>query len=895
MKKITLLTIFALFAVAASALDFAIGPFQYEVITEATATTPGTAKCIGLSESGKASEGFGSNIRSEVYYNGRCYYVEEIASNAFKGVTNMSFVQIGYGIKTIGFAAFANCTNLYSVNIPSSVVPSGNAVFRGCTSLRKVFIAATTPVDFLSLTFPANSDMTLYVANGVADVNDFKNHASYANFTNFERSYYAYDMADEYGGFYVVTKQPQLGEGELTLIGFEAPDGEDTKTYAPTENSYTIHGNELKIAHIASYAFDNTPLETVNLANWTHLKTIGNIAFLDNDLITSITLNEGLETIGASAFANSSTLKSINIPKSVKKIGELGACTVFDGCFNLATLTVDADNAYYSSVDNMLFSKDHSVLWRCPEGWKSQPWVMPGKVTLPDETREIAEAAFARCENIVDVRIPYNVECLYNQTFTYCPELEIVRLPSSLTYSIGAGSFTNCTKLKTITMAALHPAELINDDDPIFNGCGEITLYVTRANDNAVAEYTAAEGYNVFAKIEQSGEANDYQSDQGHQYVVTTPYNEETDVKGQLTLVGFIPTYYTDYNLRTYFDESSPNPATLYDAKKYYLYAIAKDACKGLTTLKNAVIPNTVTSIGASAFEGSSVSGSVSIPKTVKSVGEKAFYNCANLKELYFEYHGVNSLKYYADLFESCNIYGNNASDFNCYVERIRYRICELRINSNTYWPITAEERADRLSHLSSLVYSDNETDVVVFYHPVDLENSDLMTANVVTGYDQKNKCVTLENVDYIAKNEPVLITEFEAGKAYRMKNTAARVVEDGNLLEYFSSEGTPIYEGRTYKYSPSERGFNLLTEETTIGCVLVMDKTTYPSFLPIDGSASVYGDVNGDGSVDVDDVNAIIDLILNLTNTYRDSADINGDGSVDVDDLNIVIEEMLK
>ena len=57
-----------------------------------------------------------------------------------------------------------------------------------------------------------------------------------------------------------------------------------------------------------------------------------------------------------------------------------------------------------------------------------------------------------------------------------------------------------------------------------------------------------------------------------------------------------------------------------------------------------------------------------------------------------------------------------------------------------------------------------------------------------------------------------------------------------------------------------------------------------------------ITGDVNGDGKVDVADVNIIIDMILQLTPTtsYNNRGDVNGDGKVDVADVNIVIDTIL-
>ena len=56
-------------------------------------------------------------------------------------------------------------------------------------------------------------------------------------------------------------------------------------------------------------------------------------------------------------------------------------------------------------------------------------------------------------------------------------------------------------------------------------------------------------------------------------------------------------------------------------------------------------------------------------------------------------------------------------------------------------------------------------------------------------------------------------------------------------------------------------------------------------------------GDINGDGAVDVDDLNIIINIILGkngATLANYPAANLDGSSNVDVDDLNILINIML-
>jgi hypothetical protein len=52
-------------------------------------------------------------------------------------------------------------------------------------------------------------------------------------------------------------------------------------------------------------------------------------------------------------------------------------------------------------------------------------------------------------------------------------------------------------------------------------------------------------------------------------------------------------------------------------------------------------------------------------------------------------------------------------------------------------------------------------------------------------------------------------------------------------------------------------------------------------------------GDVNGDGEVNIADINALIDLIL--TGDGSGAGDVNGDGEINIADINAVIDIILQ
>lgn len=59
------------------------------------------------------------------------------------------------------------------------------------------------------------------------------------------------------------------------------------------------------------------------------------------------------------------------------------------------------------------------------------------------------------------------------------------------------------------------------------------------------------------------------------------------------------------------------------------------------------------------------------------------------------------------------------------------------------------------------------------------------------------------------------------------------------------------------------------------------------------ENEATVSGDVNGDGTVDVADIATVIDVMAGGAGEYAEDADVNGDGTVDVADIAAVIDIM--
>ena len=109
---------------------------------------------------------------------------------------------------------------------------------------------------------------------------------------------------------------------------------------------------------------------------------------------------------------------------------------------------------------------------------------------------------------------------------------------------------------------------------------------------------------------------------------------------------------------------------------------------------------------------------------------------------------------------------------------------------------------------------------------------------------------------------------------------------EIGNAL-WTLAEGSEFIDAGTV--APGfEVDTDLAGNARIVGAAIDMGAFEYPS-----QSQPIFGDVTGDGKVDIADINAAIDMMLGKTQK-TEMADLTGDGLVDIADINAIIKIML-
>lgn len=163
-------------------------------------------------------------------------------------------------------------------------------------------------------------------------------------------------------------------------------------------------------------------------------------------LIQALALHQGtyvvpetVTTIEMFAFLDNSTVTNMVIGNAVTSIADYA----FEYCYNLATLTVAAQNPVYGSRDGVLTDQAGTTLLACPQG-------RTGTYTVPDGIITIAYNAFFICTNLTEVICPDSVASVAG-AFVNCFSLTNITIGNSITNLVSP--CYGCDNLKTITVS----------------------------------------------------------------------------------------------------------------------------------------------------------------------------------------------------------------------------------------------------------------------------------------------------------------------------------------------------------------------------------------------------------------------------------------------------------
>lgn len=180
-------------------------------------------------------------------------------------------------------------------------------------------------------------------------------------------------------------------------------------------------------------------------------------------------LQYALKGLTAKVVDYSSKLSEVHILASVTEDNEAYAVAEIGVVYwgNISKFTVDTNNAFYKSIDGVLYSNDGEVLIKYPPKKEDAQFKIPSNVNV------IEEYSFYGCEYLKEIDfIGSNITVIGNYAFGNCDSIETVIIPGTVS-GIGKGAFYDCNKIKTVYFQAGR--ELIVVLDEAFSGCNNLS------------------------------------------------------------------------------------------------------------------------------------------------------------------------------------------------------------------------------------------------------------------------------------------------------------------------------------------------------------------------------------------------------------------------------------
>ena len=457
----------------------------------------------------------------------------------------------------------------------------------------------------------------------------------------------------------------------------------------------TYKSKTYKVVCIDDYAFyDCDGLTSVTIPN--SVTSIDDHAFYDCDGLTSVTIPNSVTSIGNSVFYGCDGLTSVTIPNSVTSIDD----SAFYGCDRLASVV----------MGNKVLRIGSSAFEGC-SSLKS--------MKIPRSVMYIEDSAFSGCSSLTSVEIPYGVSTIGDLAFKNCTSLKYLDISTSVSV-IGNGAFDNCSSLTSVFFppcvesigffafrdcssltSVVFGSGIKTINFNSFSGCSRLASVelncktvgdwfremtsiqtvvfgdnVTSIGSSAFRDCSGLTSVKIGKNVTSIGSfafsgCSNLRTVLNESNLDISPGFSSGDVaqnaykviSGENVNGFYFKEYDGEYLLTGYWgDNTKLTLPETYNGKGYKIGAhafhgdgltsvvipnsvtsISYSAFEGCYGLTSVVIGNSVTFIDHSAFEGCSSLASVTIPNSVTSIGNSIFERCSRLTSVVIG-NGVTSI-----------------------------------------------------------------------------------------------------------------------------------------------------------------------------------------------------------------------------------------------------------
>lgn len=753
-------------------------------------------------------------------------------SGSHLNCTQITSASLPYGVKTIGTSAFYGCSNLKQIRIPSSVTSLSNNLV--------FYNISPQAYLYINLQNPPTITPSSYFGFTPSNINlciPFGRENTYS--------------AAGWTGFYAVNRD-DVGQAYDFWPSGTSPSYTVTSTEPYTANDGTTYAGEAKtVAH--GTALVGGTATTIDVPNYVNINgqdfavtEIGGKSFYYKNATTAYTVTGciNVKTVNQEAFQNQ-PVTSYPFTHSLNRISN----HAFDGAGLTGTVHIPygveyvLDNAFANGKYSRIVIPS-SVLGLnlnfCHNTTTLKELVFNQRLRYNSQTWDLGSVP-----NDCYIRVPVGVVDHYKQN----------SLLSSRANYITAGAYdyafnNNYTGRYFLSILTKSPVT--------YNG----TTYAGKAKYvyHPYIQNTAS-SYSFDTGEEDRTVSGDYR-----QYLITEI--------GDSCFAG------------AQFSSSNLLPPALNRIGKYAFY-------NSNYANSNLTLPDGLTYIGKYAFDDSKLTGEIKIPASVTYVGDYAFHT-STLGSLYFPGNKPDT-------------FGKNiwswGSEKPVWVPNVYAYLYLNTINSS--WDNASTHASALNVHITPDASSVPFSSVVPTY----MSQSGI-DAYIATAYDKSNPThqLTLTKVEHVAAGTGMILTGLTPDQEYRIARGSDNAmtpatnylvgtpssyvwIEDQTVGYYWDgTDETPHFIRPTSNtVSYYGQAYLKLTSAQASG----VDEV-YTNLWP--KPTTLRGDVNGDNTVDVNDVNIIINIILGKASTgeYAGNADVTGDDTVDVNDVNAVINIIL-
>lgn len=583
--------------------------------------------------------------------------LRNIGSYAFNGCGNLEYVVLSESatvselpstLTTIGQGAFYLCSNLTLAEIPDGVTSISSAAFVGCEKITLsslpngiTVIEADTFSACVLITLTSLPDNITYIGNG-----------AFGWCTNL-----------------ALTHLPS----KLKTIDGQQAFG-DCPNLAITSLPDTLE-------YIGVYAFTNdTSITLSSLPEY--IKTIQSSAFYGcTGMSESLDVYCSPTTLGNGIFSGSSVKTVVNYGNSTWTSQYVGAgVTVVKGYPHGEC--GDDLGWFYDSDSHTLTIFGTGDMYSWPSA-SAVPWYTYATqityVSYMADITSIGANAFRGCTGLTNANIPDSIVSIGDNAFRGCTGMTTMSLPDGL-QSIGSSVFRGDTSLPDYIRVYCSPTSL--GDDIFYQSS------ITRVYDYGTSDWGPHVGLGVTVIYPDSGSCGES---------LMWSFN-----KMSLTLIisgnGTTMTDYGDSHV-PWYHYLSP---TIYAVTKVkftttHLTNISPIFMKGATHLESVEFPNTITTIGDSAFEGCVALNVDALPPNITVLGNGAFKGCTalTLPSLPSRLTVINN-----SVFEGCTALS---------LTELPIRITTIGNNAFYGCALTITELPPSLTTIGSYAFTDND------------------------------------------------------------------------------------------------------------------------------------------------------------------------------------------